>query len=384
MSADLPLQGITVVELSDNASLPFGGQVLAGLGAEVWKVERPGGDASRGWGPSMWRGSGAAFHALNRGKKSICVDVKDPAQLDMLKDLIFLHADVFAHNLRPGSAGQYGLDPETLRARKPELICCELGAFGHVGPLSRDPGYDPLMQAFSGIMSLTGENGQPPSRSGVSIVDFGSGMWSVIGVISALYRRRRTGQGATVNASLLETAMAWMSVGIANYATDGEIGSRYGSGIAFIVPHRAYETMDGYLIVSCANDRLFGKLSVALDHPEWAVDPRFATNAGRLAHRGEIDGLIGECLARNTREYWKAQLEKFGVASAPIQTTAEIFEHEQTRALGILGRPTADEIECVGVPISFDGVRPAPLGAAPDVGQFNDEFHALLKSARVS
>lgn len=378
MQNDLPLSGVVVVELSDNASLPFGGQILASLGAEVWKVERPGGDASRGWGPSTWRGSGAPFHAMNRGKKSICVDIKDAKQLGMLKELIFRHADVFMHNLRPGSAGQYGLDPDSLRERKPDLICCEMGAFGHVGPLNQEPGYDPLMQAFSGIMSVTGENGQAPSRAGVSIVDFGTGMWSVIGVISALYRRKVAGNGATVNASLLETAIAWMSVGIANYATDGEPGSRHGSGIAFIVPHRAYGTKDGYLIISCANDRLFGKLAEALGHPEWGTDPKFATNAGRLQHREEIDGLIGDCLATNTRDYWRARLKKFGVASAPVQTTAEIFEHEQTRALGILNKPTPDEIECVGLPLSFDKVRPPPLHSAPDIGQFNDELYALL------
>ncbi|MGF6916083.1 CoA transferase [Paraburkholderia strydomiana] len=383
MHDELPLSGVVVVELSDNASLPFGGQTLAGLGAQVWKVERPGGDASRGWGPSKWNGSGAAFHALNRGKSSICIDIKDPAQLAMLKDLIFQHADVFTHNLRPGSAGQYGLDPESLRARKPELICCEVGAFGHVGPMNKEPGYDPLMQAFSGIMSLTGENGQAPSRAGVSIVDFGTGMWAVIGILSALYRRKVTGKGATVNSSLLETAIAWMSVGIANYATDGEPGSRHGSGIAFIVPHRAFTTKDGYLIVSCANDRLFGKLSEALGHPEWATDPKFATNAARLQNRAEIDGLIGDRLATDTRAYWKKQLEAYGVASAPIQTTAELFAHEQTKALGILGKPSPDEIECVGVPLSFDGQRPPPLASAPNIGQDNDRMHALLEAARV-
>jgi crotonobetainyl-CoA:carnitine CoA-transferase CaiB-like acyl-CoA transferase len=186
MEAELPLNGVLVVELSDNASLPFCGQILAALGADVWKVERPVGDASRKWGPSQWKGSGAAFHALNRGKRSICIDIKDPEQLATLHELIDRHADVFMHNLRPGSAGQYGLDPENLRARKPELIYSELGAFGHVGPMNKDPGYDPLMQAFSGIMSLTGEEGQPPVRSGVSIIDFGTGLWTAIGILAAL------------------------------------------------------------------------------------------------------------------------------------------------------------------------------------------------------
>ena len=384
MQTNLPLAGLVVVELSDNASLPFGGQILAGLGAQVWKVERPGGDASRGWGPSNWKGSGAAYHALNRGKTSICVDIKDAQMLAMLKELITQHADVFMHNLRPGSAAQYGLDPESLRAVRPELICCEVGAFGNAGPLSKAPGYDPLMQAFSGIMSLTGENGQPPVRAGVSIIDFGSGLWSVIGVLAAPHRRKERQIGATVNASLLETAVAWMSVGVANYAANGEQGSRHGSGIAFIVPHRAYGTRDGYLIVSCANDRLFGKLSEALGHAEWATDPKFAKNAGRLENRAEIDGLVDGVLATNTRAYWKKRLESFGVASAPIQTTAEMVEHEQIRALGILGKPSDDEIALVGLPLSFDGQRPPPLHSAREVGADNGKLQALLHKAKAA
>ncbi len=192
------------------------------------------------------------------------------------------------------------------------------------------------------------------------------------------YRLKLEHVGATVNSSLLETAIAWMSVGIANYAADGEPGARHGSGVAFIVPHRAYSTCDGDLIISCANERLFARLCDALDHPEWASDPRYATNAARLENRREIDSLIAGVLAANTRAHWKKRLEKFGVASAPVQTTAEIFGHEQTEALGILGKPSEDEMALVGVPLSFDGQRPPPLHSAHEVGQDNDQFHALL------
>jgi crotonobetainyl-CoA:carnitine CoA-transferase CaiB-like acyl-CoA transferase len=379
MEADLPLTGVFVVELSDNASLPFCGQILAALGAEVWKVERPSGDASRKWGPSQWKGSGAAFHALNRGKRSICVDIKQPGQLATLHELIQQQADVFMHNLRPGSAGQYGLDPESLRARKPELICCELGAFGHVGPMNKDPGYDPLMQAFSGIMSLTGEEGQPPVRSGVSIIDFGTGLWTAIGILSALYRRQGRHVGATVNSSLLETAVAWMSVGIANYAADGSLGSRHGSGIAFMVPHRAFTAADGHLVVSAGNDNLFSRLCEALGHAEWANDPRFSTNAARLENRLEIDSLIGACIAEHTRAFWKTHLDACGIPNAPVQTVAELCAHEQIRALQILGKPCDDEIALPGLPLSFDGHRPPPLHSARDTGEDNSRLAMLLK-----
>ncbi|WP_198968822.1 CaiB/BaiF CoA transferase family protein [Xylophilus sp. ASV27] len=380
MRSDLPLAGVTVVELGDSASAPFAGQILAGLGAEVWKVERPTGDSSRGWGPSQWRSSGAAFHALNRGKRSICLDIKDRVQLATLHDLIERHTDVFLHNLRPGSAHQYRLDPESLRQRKPGLVVCEVGAYGHVGPLNKLPGYDPLMQAFAGIMSLTGEEGQAPVRAGVSIVDFGTGMWAVIGIVSALLRRERRQIGATVNSSLLETAIAWMSVGVANYAADGEPGGRHGSGVAFIVPHRAYEAADGHAIISAANDRLFARLCEALGHPEWASDARFATNAARLAHRKEIDTLIGQRMKQHTRDHWQKHLDGYGLPCASVQTTAELVAHAQTRALGILGKSREDEIALVGMPLSFDGQRPPPLDSAPGIGQDDERLHELMRA----
>lgn len=374
MQNELPLAGIVVVELGDSASAPFTGKILAELGAEVWKVERPTGDSSRGWGPSMWKGSGAAFHALNRGKRCISVDIKDRDQLAGLHRLIAERADVFLHNLRPGSAAKYGLDAESLRVTKPELVHCEVGAFGHAGPMNTLPGYDPLMQAFSGIMSITGEHDGAPVRAGVSIIDFGTGMWAAIGILAALHRRRSKLDGAAVDASLLETAIAWMSVGVAGYTTDGAPGERYGSGVAFIVPHRAFTAADGDLIVSCGNDGLFARLSEALDRPEWATDERFATNQARLTHRAEIDRLIGERLATDTREFWQKRLQDFGVPVAPVQTTAEMVAHEQTRALGIIGAPSPDEIGVVGLPLSFDGKRPPPLAAAEDIGASNDRL----------
>ncbi|SIT41726.1 L-carnitine dehydratase/bile acid-inducible protein F [Paraburkholderia piptadeniae] len=384
MLHDLPLSGVVVVELSDSAAAPFAGRVLAALGAEVWKIERPSGDSARGWGPSKWKGSGAAYHALNRGKNTISIDIKDRDQLVILHQLIARHADVFIHNLRPGSCGQYGLDGDSLRVTKPELVYCEVGAFGHVGPLNTLPGYDPLMQAFSGIMSITGEEGQAPARAGVSIVDFGTGMWAVIGILAALYRRRVKHCGASVNCSLLETAIAWMTVGIANYNVDGEPGGRHGSGVAFIAPHRAYATSDGYLIVSAANDPLFARLCAALDHPEWSADDRFATNSGRLKNRSELDRLIGERLNDEPRAVWQERLQAAGIPVAPIQTTAEIVTHQQSHALGIIETPPDDEVGMVGLPLSFDGKRPPPLHAARDIGTDNDALEHLLNLRRVT
>ena len=360
------------MEVGDSASAPFAGQILAALGAEVWKVERPGtGDSSRAWGARSINGTAAAYHALNRGKKSVCMDIKDPQQLAALHTFITDRVDVVLHNLRPGTAGRYGLDPETLRARKPSLICCEIGAFGHTGPMRTLPGYDPLMQAFAGIMSVTGEEGRQPVRAGVSVIDFGTGMWAAIGILAALVRRGEGGSGSAVNSSLLETAITWMSVGLATHAADVVPGVRHGSGSAFVVPHRAYNAADGHIAVSCGNDGLFRKLCAALGHPEWASDPRFSTNEARLVHRELVDGLIEGCLSAEPRAAWTQRFEAAGIPSAPVQTTAEIVAHPQTRALGILQKPREGEIELSGLPLSFDGKRPPPLASAPELGQHN-------------
>lgn len=373
-----PLQGIVVVELGDSASAPFAGKILAELGADVWKVERPTGDSSRGWGPSQWEGDGAPWHALNRGKRTVRIDLKDPSDLARLQRLILERADVFLDNLRPGSSSRYGLDAESLRAAKPELVHCEIGAFGHVGPMNTLGGYDPLMQAFAGIMSLTGEQDGPPVRAGVSIVDFGSGMWAVIGILAALMRRGGGGEGATVQGSLLETALAWMCVGIANHNADGEPGGRHGSGVAFIVPHRAYPTADGHLVVSCANDELFARLCTLLDSPEWATDDRFATNSGRLANRAEIDRLISERLSEHPRDYWQERLRAGGIPVAPIQTTPEVVRNEQVRALGLISATADDELATVGLPLSFDGIRPRVDFGAHAIGAHDTELEDLL------
>lgn len=378
MTRELPLTGIVVVELSDSASAPFAGKILAELGAEVWKVERPTGDSARSWGPSEWKGDGAAFHALNRGRRYLSLDIKDRGQLATLHRLIAERADVFLHNLRPGTAARYGLDAENLRVTKPELVHCEIGAFGKAGPLRELPGYDPLMQAFAGIMDITGEADGGPVRAGVSIVDFGTGMWAVIGVLAALNRRHVKHTGAAVDASLLETAIAWNSVGIAGYQADGHPGGRHGSGVAFIVPHRAFAASDGALIVSCANDALFARLSEALGHPEWAADPRFAGNAARLDNRAEIDRLIGERIATGTRAQWQERLEAAGIPCAPVQTTPELVGHEQTRELGIIGTVDEDEIGIVGLPLSFDGRRPPPLHPVRPTGADNDLLGSVL------
>ena len=256
----LPLSGIVVVELGHSVAAPAAGQILGDLGAEVVKIEKPGGDDARKWGPPFLDGQAATFQAFNRNKRSVVCELRDPPQRARLVDFIVRKADVVLQNLRPGQVDELGLDAAALCGKKPSLVYCNVGAFGARGPLKDKPGYDPLMQAFGGIMSVTGEEGRPPVRVGPSIVDQGTALWGVVGILSALYRRRDTGKGGVVDVSLFETAAAWMGIHAAQYLGSGEIPLRHGSGQGGIAPYKAYLTKDGYLVVAAGNDALFEKL----------------------------------------------------------------------------------------------------------------------------
>jgi crotonobetainyl-CoA:carnitine CoA-transferase CaiB-like acyl-CoA transferase len=373
--AALPLAGITVVELCHSVAGPYGGMVLAGLGAEVIKVENPDrGDHARGWGPPYWHGKSTTFQSLNRDKLGVTVDLSDPGQLGRFKQLVLDRADVFIQNLRPGSIDQYGLGGEQLLREKPSLVYCNLGAFGRCGPLHEMPGYDPLMQAFGGLMSVTGEQGRAPVRVGPAVVDMGSGMWSVIGILAALLRRGVTGRGAVVDTSLFETAVAWMTIITAGYLASGEVRRPMGSGIAEIVPHQAFPTRDGYIMVAAGNDSLFRKLSAAIDRAAWADDLRFASNDGRVRHRVELIGAMEQIFAKQPSAEWARRLDSAGVPNAPIQSVDEVVAHPQTKALGIVQEAPDVDMQLVGLPLSFDGKRPAFRRVAPDLGQHNREL----------
>jgi crotonobetainyl-CoA:carnitine CoA-transferase CaiB-like acyl-CoA transferase len=375
MTAATPLSDITVIELGHSVAAPYAAEILADLGATVIKVEkRDGGDDARQWAPPFWLGSSAIFQSLNRNKLSITVDLRDERERGLLRRLIEERADVLIQNLRPGMVEELGLDAATLRARNKRLIYCGIGAFGRGGPLSRRPGYDPLMQAFGGLMSVTGEAGEPPVRVGTSIIDMGAGMWSVIGILGALHHRTLTGEGRTVDTSLYETALAWMSYHAANYQASGEVPKRHGSGTFGIVPYRGYATSDGYLLIGAGNDKLFRKLAGALGHPEWADDARFLDNPRRVENRVALDGMIEDATRTSTSAAWQAVLEAAGVPSAPMQSVDEVLAHPQTKALGMLQESPDGRLTIMGLPLSFDGERPPFRRAAPQLGEHTDEL----------
>lgn len=376
--ANLPFAGLTVVEISTSVAAPFAGQIFSELGARLVKVEKSSGDDARGWGPPFWEGASAYFQALNRNKLSVVCDLRSAEELKDLTDFIVAHADVVIQNLRPGQVEKLGLDGETLTALKPSLIYCNLGAFGKAGPLKERPGYDPLMQAFSGIMSTTGEPGRPAVRVGASLVDMGTGMWAVIGALSALLKRQQTGEGAIVDVSLFETAACWVSLIAAQVLASGEVPQRQGSGTSGIVPYRGYLTKDGEIVIAAGSDKLFGLLCKVLGRPEWIADPRFVDNPSRVTNQKELYAMIEELVARQTTAQWIEVLEKAGIPCSAVNNLAQMLDHPQTKALGLVQNVPGTEMRFVGLPLSFNGMRPKPLSAPPKLGEHTD----ILKEGR--
>lgn len=377
----LPLAGIKVVELGQNLAGPYAGEVLATLGADLVKVERPEGDDARAWGPPFWQGTAAIFQTVNRNKRSITLDLKDPRCIAWLKDYLS-QADVLLHNMRPGAMEELGLGAEALTARHPRLIYASLSAFGHKGPLRLKPGYEPMVQAFAGIFSVNGAENAPPTRVGLPILDMGTGLWLALGCVAALLRRTRTGRGGTVDASLFETALAWLTVPFASFQVTGEPPQRHRTGSRRLVVFEAFHTADGEVIVAAANDRLFQKLAHALGRPEWAADERFKTNALRLANKAALIPEIQAILRGESSAHWVERLEAAGVPCAPVQDLKEVVAEPQTAAIGMI-EPVPDAgISLVGLPLSFDGERPPMRRRAPLLGEHNSEILAAPAAAK--
>lgn len=380
MTSAAPLNGIIVVEIGHSVAAPFGGFILAQLGATVIKVENPEtGDHARKWGPPFRDDMSVLFESLNRDKKSVAIDLRSEADRAALIAYIEDKADVVLQNLRPHSIDELGLGSAALLARKPSLIYCNVSSYGHVGPMRLQPGYDPLMQAYGGIMSVTGEEGRPPIRVGVSIIDKGAGMWAATAILAALYERSRTGKGGVLDTSLYETALSWMDAQLTSYMASGEVPKRYGSGAAQIAPYKVFETADDYLMVAAGNDSLFRKLCAVVERPEWAEDPRFATNAARVQHRDLLCDMLQEIFHTQPRQTWIAKLERAKIPNAALQTVDDVVDNEQTRALRMIQPCPDDDHRLVGLPISFDGKRPQFRTPPPHLGEHNADVMRYKK-----
>jgi len=379
MATSLPLEGIKVVEIAQALAGPFAGEILAHLGADVVKVERPEGDEARGWGPPFTLGGGPMFHAVNLSKRSIVLDLKDPGAIAWLKGYL-AEADVLVQNLRPGVIEELELGAAALHAINPRLIFCSLWAFGHTGPRRLRPGYEPMVQAFAGLFSVNGGDEDPPSRFGAPVLDLGTGMWAAMGVLAALHQRARTDRGVVVDASLFETALGWLTGHIAGYKFTGDLPSRERTGSRRLVPFQGFQTKNGTVIIAAGNDRLFAKLVTALGHSEWAADARFVTNAERRANRDALIAEMERVLTTRNKDHWIDVLEAAGVPCAPIQDLREMLAEPQTAALGLLqGVPELD-LDLMTLPLSFNGRRPPIRSRAPTLGEHTKDIVDLPPS----
>lgn len=375
----LPLDGIRVVEIGHSIAAPYGALVLAELGAEVIKIERPGtGDDARGWGAPVTGPSAttsATFHAMNRLKRAVTVDMKSPEGIATIKRLA-ARSDIVIQNQRPGLAARLGIDAEPLCTENPSLIYANIHAFGEDGPLARKPGYDPLMQAFAGLMTVVGEKGQPSIRINPSIIDMTTGLWVVIGVLSALLRRAATGKGGIVDTALFETALGWMMYFLPIFTSSGKVPGKAGSGVVMICPYQIFQCADGEQMIAAGNDTLFNKLCTVLGQPAWATDPRFVTNPNRLEHRDVLIALLMGETAKWRKDDLAAALDAAGVPSAPVQDMAEVATHPQTLAAGM--KRGGGSLEFFGLPLRLDGHRPDRDTPCPALGQDNTWLAELL------
>jgi crotonobetainyl-CoA:carnitine CoA-transferase CaiB-like acyl-CoA transferase len=366
-----PLAGVRVLDLTQYVSGPYCTQILADLGATVLKVERPGGgDVYRSQGPVFIEGESVSFLALNRGKRSIVLDLRDEQDHAELVSLAG-QADVLVENFKPGTLARYGLDYESLAAEYPALVYCSISGFGQHGPLATEGAYDLSIQALSGILSLTGHRDQPPAKVPVAALDFGSALYGVIGILSALRMRDETGRGQWVQTSLLETALAWLSMHIMSFLAGGEEPARQGTRSPFFAPYEAYATADGHLVVvGTGGDGGWQAFCRAIDSPELIDDPRFATNSDRVANAEALRVAIEGVMRGEATAFWIERMRSERVPFAPVQTLPEVLESEQVAALATIGglaHPTAGEVPLVRLPLTLSGAETTASRPSPEL-----------------
>jgi crotonobetainyl-CoA:carnitine CoA-transferase CaiB-like acyl-CoA transferase len=349
------LKDITVIDLSQNLAGPYCTQILGDLGATVIKVEPPAGDPARAWGPPFVDGDSTLFLSANRNKNIITLDLKAKADRDVLNAHV-ADAAVFLQAMRPGVIDRLGFGADTLLARHPSLVYCSISAYGTSGPLSNQPGFDPLMQAHAGIMSVTGHPGQP-ARAGTSIVDMGTGMWAAIGILAALRERDATGKGQHVTAALYDTGLAWSAYHLMGYIARGTVPQPAGTAFPAIAPYDAFPTSDGRLMIAAANDGLFVKLCDALALPDLAIRSDLKSNPGRVAAREEINAAIGNVTMGMTSRELEQKLRDAGVPCAPLLDMAQVAVEPQTIASKML-QQVGKSYTAVAMPLRFDGERP--------------------------
>ena len=370
-----PLQGIRVLDLSRVLAGPWCTQLLADLGAEVIKIERPGaGDDTRHWGPPWFDGErgkvAAYFLSANRGKKSAAIDFAQPEGAALVRKLAE-QADVVVENFKVGGLRKFGLDADALRELNPKLVIASITGFGQDGPYADRAGYDFIIQAMGGLMSITGKpDGEPgggPLRVGVAVADLFTGMYTAVAILSALFRRERTGEGAHIDAALFDTQLAVLANQVSNALVSGKDPPRQGNTHPNIVPYQPFEASDKQLIIAVGNDRQFAKLAELCGHPEWVSDERFANNGARVANRAEIVRLISGSIAAETAAHWFERLDAAGIPAGPINSISQALQDVQAQHRQMVR--TIAGVPVIGSPVRIDGERadsdlpPPALGA---------------------
>ena len=369
-----PLAGIRVVDVTTSYAGPFCTEILGALGAEVLKIEPPGtGDEARTWGPPFFEGTSTMFLTANANKRSVAVELRRGR--DIVARLAE-GADVFIQSLRPGLAEERGLGADDLRALNERLVYCSIRGFGRVGPLAGRPGYDPLAQSAAGIISVTGEPGRAGVRVGVSLIDQSTGIWAALAILASLTQRQATGHGETIDLSLYETAVSLMGYHLAGYLATGAVPGPHGTAFPSLAPYQTFHASDGELMIAAGNDRIFASLCEVIGLPGLPADPRFTTNALRVANREALTPLVADRIATGTREHWVELFAAANVPAAPVQDVAEVAAHPQTAALGLMDE--LGGLPIVGLPFSVAGERAAHRSAAPALGS---DTEAVLREA---
>jgi crotonobetainyl-CoA:carnitine CoA-transferase CaiB-like acyl-CoA transferase len=381
-----PLADLRVLDLTRVLAGPWATQILADLGAEVIKVEKPGdGDDTRGWGPPFLtnadgsRGDAAYYLAANRGKKSVAIDMAKPEGQKLIRDLA-ARSDVLVENFKVGGLRKYGLDYQSLKAVNPRLVYCSITGFGQNGPYAQRAGYDFMIQGMAGLMSINGERddlpGGGPQKVGVAVSDLMTGMYATVGILAAVMHARNTGLGQHIDCALLDTQVAALANLTSSYFVSGKVPGRMGNAHLNIVPYQTFATADGYIIVAVGNDRQFAEYCRIIGVPELPGDPRFATNKVRVEHRSELEALLIPPMRKRTTAEWVAALEAVAVPVGPINSLDQVFADPQVVARGIkigIKRPDGVDTSGVASPIRLSETPVEYRRAPPRLGDATDE-----------
>lgn len=370
MSINGSLEGIRIIEIGTSVAVPYGCQILADFGAEVIKVERlNGGDDARTWAP-LTGGISLTFLSLNRNKKSVVLNYKDERGAELLEELLG-SADVLVQNLRPGALAAAGFSWERIQEINPRLVYVEMTGYGRTGPRRQQPAYDAMLQAYAGVVAMTGSDDGPPARVPLSMMDMGTGMWLALGVFDALRRREQTGEGTHVEVSLLQTALAWVNTPLMSVAAGSPVPERLGSGFRGNVPNGAFPASDGYVFLSVGNNESFYRLLDAVEAPYLRDEPGFEDNLARVKNRHTVNGRLGEATSKFTMEDLLGRLERAKVPHSAVNTLDRVLEDPQVEALGQLEEvphPLLGDVTMVNTPITFNGEYLAHRHTPPELG----------------